>query len=339
MQSILNKCIFVFLAFAGYACAQGGISVESAVDRSTVLIGDVIVYTISIQHDPDVKVRKPGFAENLDMFEVRDFAELESEKIDGKIIEKLQYELSTFFVGEYDIPELEIKYVVEPDSAYQSIKTEPIRITVKSLNPDEAGDIRDIKPPITPPRAYKTLIFFGLGALLIAALIVFAVYYVRKRKSGRSLLPKRTPPPRPAHEIALEALETLEAKNLPADGKIKQFYTELSDIVRQYMDDRYYIDAMEMTTLQLLSVMQEERLPERDIVLMESLLQSCDLVKFAKYQPAEAEHPKALQSARRFIDQTKMVLEPPVEEDAGRESDEPEEDVPQIEELKTEEEN
>ncbi|MBN2000818.1 hypothetical protein JW935_24930 [candidate division KSB1 bacterium] len=324
----------MIIFFTACVFAQGRISVESGVDRSTVLIGDVILYTISIYHDPDVQIRKPGFAANLDMFEVRDFRDIEPEKADGQIVEKLEYKLSTFLVGEYDIPELEIKYMVEPDSVYQSIKTEPIRITVESLNPDEAGDIRDIKPPITPPRDYKELIYYGLGALLLAGLIFLGIYYYKKRKAGESLLPRRQPPPRPAHEIALDALDALEEKGLLAEGKIKQFYTELSEIIREYINNRFYIFAMEMTTLQLLTIMREEKLQKQDIELMAEFLQACDLVKFAKHIPSEQDHVNNVQSARQFVDQTKLVFEQEAEPELQDETE-----APQIEQVETKEEN
>jgi hypothetical protein len=303
---------------AGYLCllfistglgAPGGnISIESRVDRSTIFIGDVITYSVVIAHDPEVRLLLPALAANLGMFEIRDYKVYDPENADDQVKEKIEYLISTFDTGEYEIPELMIEYTVADDSTIFTIKSEPITVTVESLNPDEAGDIRDIKPPLLPPPNYGTYITYGSILLILIALAILLLYFLKRRRQGKSLLPRKQKPIRPAHEIAMEELERLVAAGLLNRGEVKEYYIQLSDIIRQYIENRFYIPALEMTTGQLITVMSSEGLDEEYIDMMRIFLDQCDLVKFAKYIPTEQENNETTQIAFDFVDRTKLVI-------------------------------
>ena len=169
--------IHIFLAaliHISVVLGAGNITVNSTVDQDRILIGDVITYSVIVERDADVDVLMPALAQNLGMFEIRDYEVLEPQKIDDKIVEQTNYLISTFDTGDYVIPELEINYRVQGDSTWQVIKTQAIDVYVESLNPDEAGDIRDIKPPLTPPRDYRRVVLMGILALLIIAAIILS---------------------------------------------------------------------------------------------------------------------------------------------------------------------
>jgi len=307
----LHKVFFLFfvLAFVGRnAFAEGSITVDSEVDRSTILIGDVFHYSVLVTHDPDVKIQSPSLGTNLGQFEIRDYKVLEPVKTDSQIVEQTNYTLSTFDTGEFEIPPLKIDFTTAADSTVKSIKTKPIKITVQSLNPDQAGDIRDIKPPLEPPKQYGRIIL--LASIILAALLLalFIFYYIKRRKAGKSLIPRKEKPPRPAHEIALEALEKLVQSDLLATGKVKEYYIQLSDIVRQYIGNRYYIYAMEMTTSQLLDEMRSEGIDDEYIEMMQEFLNNSDMVKFAKYIPTDDENQKTTQIAFDFVKKSKLVI-------------------------------
>lgn len=311
---------YLFLAFIGRsAFAAGGITVDSQVDRSTILIGDVFRYSVIITHDPDVKIQSPSLAANLGQFEIRDYKVLQPVKTDSQVVEQTDYTLSTFDTGEYEIPPLKIDFTTAADSTVKSIKTKPIKINVQSLNPDQAGDIRDIKPPLEPAKQYGRIIL--LASIILAALLLalFIFYYIKRRKAGKSLIPRKEKPPRPAHEIALEALEKLVNNDLLAKGKVKEYYIELSDIVRQYIGNRYYIYAMEMTTSQLLNEMRSEGIDDEYVEMMQEFLNNSDMVKFAKYIPSDKETQKITQIAFDFVNKTKLVV---IEDDTKEEPQE-----------------
>ncbi|MFH1504133.1 MAG: hypothetical protein ABIH08_01915 [Candidatus Omnitrophota bacterium] len=165
-------------------------------------------------------------------------------------------------------------------------------------------DIIDIKGPLSL-HSSLTFLFIFLAALLLIAAIVFGIlYFLKKRKEKIEAIP-----PKPAHEIALEALEALKRKDYIAKGKIKEFYEELSFIVRYYLENRFSLKAPEMTTEEFLEQAKgADFLTQEQKKLLEEFLSHCDLVKFAKYGPSEDEIKASFESAENLIEQTKAVM-------------------------------
>lgn len=171
-------------------------------------------------------------------------------------------------------------------------------------------DIKDIRPPVYFSREYFFLLVIAAIVVLVGMGLLIS-YFLKKRARK-----KQTPgslPPRPAHEIAYEALNALKAKNLPQIGKIKQYYSELSDITRQYLEDRFSIKAPEMTTEEFLYSLRESNdLAGAHKNLLKQFLNHCDLVKFAKYGPTQGEMDNSFAAAQRLVDETKLVERQPV---------------------------
>lgn len=168
-------------------------------------------------------------------------------------------------------------------------------------------DIKDIKPPVYFTRDYFFLILIA-SIIILVALGFLIAHFLKKnlrKKSELSIVP-----PRPAHEIAHEALNALKAKNLPQLGRIKEYYSELSDIVRHYLEDRFSIRAPEMTTEEFLySLRESDDLAGAHKNLLKQFLNHCDLVKFAKYGPTHEEIDHSFNAAERLVDETKAVEE------------------------------
>jgi len=164
--------------------------------------------------------------------------------------------------------------------------------------------IRDIKGPV-----YFSVNFLPLIIILCLFTMIGTFFLIRyilkkmKEKEEDTVLKVR--PPR---EVAYEALEALKAKNLPSQGKVKEFYYELSLIVRHYIEDRFNIKAPEMTTEEFLFALQEsETLSGTHRNHLKEFLNLCDIVKFAKYGPTQKETDDSFNAAKRFVDETKPV--------------------------------
>ena len=295
------------------------ISISSQVDNSRVYIGDLITYTVTVTHDKDVKVELPGLGANLGGFEIRDYNLHEPKKKDGLITSAVDYTISTFFTGEFEIPPLTVMYYTPEDTAAKTLSTEKIKIVVESVKPSEAGDIKDIKPPVEIPRdLWHLMRWFVLGGVLaLLAFLVFVIY--RRKKAGKGLLPVREAPPRPPHEVAYRSLDRLRDSDLLENGRIKEFYTEISEIIREYIEGRYFIVAMEMTTTEVLEGLSTAELSEDNFHLFQTFLEQSDLVKFAKRIPSEDENEAILNMAYEIVNRTKVLLEEILEESSGEE--------------------
>ena len=192
------------------------------------------------------------------------------------------------------------------DSIEKELKTNVIKIRVNSVKPSEAKDIKDIKPPMEIKVDYRRYIYYGLAGLGAALLAFILIFYFKKRRSGENIIPKRRKPIKPAHIEAIEELEKLINSNLLSDGRVKEFYIIISEIIRRYIENRYFIYALEMTTNQVYDSLYNIDLDKENIELIYEFLSSCDLVKFAKYIPEEDENKKIIEQAFDIINKTKI---------------------------------
>lgn len=172
------------------------------------------------------------------------------------------------------------------------------------LFPCRAEDIRDVKPPVTLPPDWRWL--YGVLVLVLAT----GAYFLIKRFFKREIKkPAPVLPPRPAHVIAYARLEELKNKNFPGQQRIKEYFDELSDIARFYIEDRFCIRAPEMTTEEFLTCLNtSDILKAEHKVVLGDFLNSCDLVKFARHGATEVEIERSFDFVRKFVDETKKEV-------------------------------
>ncbi len=264
-----------------------GITVETAVDRSEIFIGDLIAYRLTIYHDSNIILTPPPIGANLGAFDVKDYqADNQSRTEDGRIKLESRFLLTTFTTGDYIIPPIPIEYMTG-DSVRKVLVSEPIAIRVKSLIGENADtlDIRDIKPPISFASSYAWLYYAIPVFLILAGLAYWLIRKLRRKKVAGEPIDLREP-----WEIAFEALAMLREKNLPTTGDFKQYYIELTEIFRAYLGRIYNIPVMDMTTDEFCGNLAEMNVEADLFARVKKLLNFADLVKFAKFLP---EQPRA----------------------------------------------
>ncbi len=306
---------------ASAAAVQSGISIDSRVDKSAIKIGDLITYTVELSHAPEIQVEMPALAANLGAFEIRDYQVHDPVERDGAISQRVDYVISTFDVGDFVIPPLVFHYLAPGDSLKHELKTQKISIVVESLKPSETGDIRDIKPPERLPDDYRRLIIWASVALAALILLAVSFYIWRRRRAGKGVLPQKVEPPRPAHQIAFEELDKLRDSPLLARGEVKEFHVQVSDVIRRYIEGRYFIVALEMTSFELLQDLQHAEVEPDNTRTVQEFLEICDLVKFAKFEPTGAESLALLDKAVEIVEKTKLIYDIAVEDEKQVEPD------------------
>jgi len=309
------KYIITIGIILGCAVARAGssgelIRVKAEVDKAVITIGDRITYALTIEYEPRLKIEQPGPGANLGQFEIKDYTIHDPVERDGLISQTFDYQISVFDTGTYIIPPFPVAFAESDTSRdYQLIQSEPIEITVNSVLTAEDSEIRDIKPPLDIPVNYKRWIITGVIILASIFIIVAILYYFKWRKEGIPLFRKE--PVRPAHEIAIQEIEELEKEwqELYQKGAYKQIYTRISEILRRYLENRYFVKALEETTSEIKeSLIEMELEPELQIQVVE-VLEYSDLVKFAKFIPSEKSIQTNLQTLSNFVKSTKLVLE------------------------------
>ncbi len=183
------------------------------------------------------------------------------------------------------------------------------------IDTSQVIDIFDVTQPLGAPVTLKELwlrfryYLLGLLALLLLAALVYWLYKkYKQRKALKQIPPERQLPP---HELALQRLNALKEKKLYQQGKFKEFYSELSEILRQYLELNFHISALELTTSELEALLQNANLFDNQLYSgLMTVLKNADLVKFAKYQPLPTICETDLQFAFDFVEQTKPQPEP-----------------------------
>ncbi len=170
----------------------------------------------------------------------------------------------------------------------------------------EQLQLRDIKPIQKPPFVwtdYLWILWILLGVLLLIGLIGVVIFLVlRKKKKGYIFTP---PVVLPAHVRALEALEKLKAEKIWQQGREKEFYTKLTDVLRVYIEERFGINALEMTSGEILEKI--EQVSDTDSVYenLKQILSTSDLVKFAKFKPYPDENDMSMSNSYLFVNETR----------------------------------
>ena len=300
----MGLSIFIFASVLSGCTNQKGpdapIAVKAGVDKAVAAIGDKIKYTIFITKDRDIEIEPPRFGQNFGNFAIKDFGAKRNVFLNKEKISQW-YILDTYVTGKTTIPKVTLKYKRKNSKDWSQIETGEISIEVKSLL-DKAGSnmqMRDIKGPVGLPVLINRYLFLA-GVLFFVALGVCAGYLLKKNKEKQAI------PKKPAHEIAYEQLEELRLKDYIRQGKIKEYYTEVSDIIRHYLENRFALRAPEMTTEEFLESARDAAalISEHKNLLKEFLLCS-DLVKFARYAPSADEVNAIFDSAKHFVDETK----------------------------------
>ena len=163
-------------------------------------------------------------------------------------------------------------------------------------------DILPIKPIIEEPR--NLLDFWWVFLILLLGAGFFALREYRRRQASPAPAP---PPPPPADVRALHELDALEQRQLWQAGQTDAYYVELTRILRHYLEGRYNMRALEMTSTQIVRELSDRAGLERDQRdELAELLQLSDLVKFAKATPPEELHPRSLERVRAFVRETAL---------------------------------
>ena len=277
--------------------------VETAVSAATAAVGDPITVVVTVRHAADAEVRWPDPVDTAP-FELLDPPVAQSAAADGGVESRLELRVAAFELGELSFPSLDVE-LVDTGGEATTLATEAVPVAVESVGRDEGGDIRDIKGPLAIPFAVVTLLPWIAALLALAAAGAWLYRRYRRRARPEAFVPAL--PPRPAHEVAREALDALEAAGLLERGEIKTYHIRLSDIVRVYIEGRFGVDAMEMTTGEVLDGLLRTDADRGAVADVRRVLDRCDLVKFAKLRPAIPECRELSPLARRVVDVTAPV--------------------------------
>ena len=287
----------------------GNVTFKAKLDSATLLMGKTTALHLEITQDKDARGFFPG--EQLDtlnaMVEIAERPAADTTDLGNNRIQiNRDLIIQSFDSGMWIIKP--IPYVVNGDTAFCNQLT----LKVLPVNVSQMKDINDIKPVEDVP--FNLLDWLPdywwawlLGLLLIGAGIwVYRKYY---KKGINPLKPskKRLPP----YEEAMINLQNLKAAQLWQQGQEKEYFTGLTDILRVYIDRRFHINAVEMTSSQIIDTLKKNEETKAVNEQLEMILEIADIVKFANARPLADDNEVAYQRAVNFVEATRPVIEQP----------------------------
>ncbi len=278
------------------------ISVAAYTDTTDYLVGDFINYEIEVVTRKNIEVISPSVPDTLTQLEL--IAREEPVLTED---EKTKTTIYKFIFAGYDsvqavIPPVVVKYRTADDTSFKKIVTDSVVVNVHTVPVSTAEEIKDVKSPITIPYDWKWLLLWAAIALLI---IIAGYYSYKKYRQKKSEQPvEKEIIIIPPHVKALAALGNLESERLWQNGSIKDYHSRITEIIRNYFEERFDLPAMELTTTETIHHLKS--IKEKEIILdiTYDFLSNADLVKFAKFQPLESVNEEMMKQAKEIIHST-----------------------------------
>lgn len=281
--------------------AYSQIQATAEVDKHEIRIGDPIELKLKLSNPSSAKLLWPSFKDTITS-KIEIIQVFKPDTSQNTIEQKLI--ISAYDSGQFVLPSIKFRYATDTS---KFVETNTLLITVHTVPTDTSEtSIKDIKPIFEEPfdiKWYMPYIIKSLIVLIILSLIAYLLYRYFKKKPKKTTDEK---PKQPPHIIALEKLEKIKQESIWKDGKIKEYYSAVADTIREYLEGRYQIQALEQTSSETMQALRFKAIAPSSKEKIKYLLELADLVKFAKFLPIESDHINILQAAIDFVNETKL---------------------------------
>ncbi|MBI9068163.1 MAG: hypothetical protein JEZ09_12790 [Salinivirgaceae bacterium] len=307
---ILVVLMVVLLGFGFASKAQ--ITIDVKMDTNIMLIGDQTKLTIESSFPANFEVKFPIFSDTIIKgLEVLNISDFDTSMVDNNLKVKQEYLVTSFDTGWYEIPMLDFQITFPDKERVDTVQSRPVYFGVVTMPLDTANAmaITDIKAPLDAPLTFQEVwpaASIALGSIL---LILAIIYLLLKLTRKEAIFVKKEKPKEPAHIIAFRDLDILKDKKLWQQGKLKEYYSELTEIVRAYIENRYAIQALEMTTDEIIDAFRISGDLVKDLKdNLFDLLVKADFIKFAKGSALADENEASYRFVFDFVTKTKPVV-------------------------------
>ncbi len=302
-------------------------SVKAKLDSTILMMGKITTMELIVDQAKGEKGSFPLFSKLKDngivgvcgdSVELRAPVRADTSEQSGRLKIKYIVPVQAFDSGYYKLPEIE--FVIGRDTSFSnSVALKVVPVVVDANAPiDDYANVADPENQSIFDNVPDWMINYWWIILIVLISIAVFLYAWRKyKKDGQLIGKKYIPTP---YEIASEALKELKSKKLWEQGMEKEYFTELTDILRNYMYGRFGINAMEMTSRQIINSLKNNEETNDKRAYIRQILNMADFVKFAKVRPLPADNVASFDNAVKFVEETKPV---PLEENADKDASSP----------------
>ncbi|MEW6653937.1 MAG: hypothetical protein AB1394_10775 [Bacteroidota bacterium] len=301
MVKFLSAAFLLLVVIFASAKAQS-ISVSAATDTTSYKVGDYITFTLELRYDKSIKVLIPPVKDSIKILDYIQTLPSDKKENDGKITEVHKFIFSKYDSAQVTIPPLLVYYTEWNNQNKKFLATAPITLTINKLEVNPQEDIKDVKEPITIPLPWWIILLMLVGVVALAVGIYYLYKFLKKGKEGKvEVKPEIILPP---HEVALAKLDELEGKRLWQSGRVKEYHSEVTEIVRGYFEKRFNFRALEMPSSEILPVLSFLAEGKAIVETADKFFTNADLVKFAKFEPMPQVNDEMLKQAYEIVKHT-----------------------------------
>ena len=310
MKRYFNCCFLLALIIFGLQAKAQDVKVTAKLDKATILLGDQTVLRLSADLPANGKVTFPVLTDTISAkVQVVGVGKLDTLKTQsGRWTITQAYTITAFDAGVQTIPAFTF------DANGVAVATDPIPLQVQEVKVDTTKAIYDIKQPLAVKYSFMDWLRDNAIKVLLGLLLVIVLigiwYYFKKRKKPVPVVVE-VKPLVPLHLQALNKLNALRDKKLWEQEEVKQYHSELTDIIREFLEKRYKIRAMEQTSDEIFSGIRHLEIAEENRNQLRQILMLADLVKFAKQKPLNADNEQSMANAIGFVTAAGASDQPP----------------------------
>lgn len=301
--------LFSFLLISVSAFAQTDeIKAVASLDTNKIKVGEQtsieLIIAVPVKDNITFPPLKDTLKGGVDIIEV---SEIDTSYEDGDLpVRYLSQKLTitAWDSGFYAIEPFEFKV------GDQTVKTNPLLLEVLTVEIDAKADIKDIKGIEDVPfslKEFMKLYWYWFAIPFLLLLIGIGIFYYIQSRPEKEVTIKTVIPDVPAHEWALEQLDALESKKVWQNNRVKDYYSDLTFILRAYIEKRFDTSALEQTSDEIITSLRYENMPDEARRKLMKVLMIADMVKFAKEIPMASENENALVDVREFVNSTKII--------------------------------
>lgn len=292
----------IFLLNSITLFAKSDIIVKATLDTNQIRIGEQVKLDLTATTKANTEVTFPILPDTFNNIELVQRGPIDTVKNVSPLTLHQSYLITSFDSGFFVIPPLPFLTREIRQPATDTVWTEAMLLGVRTIPVDTTKEIKDIKATMSPPFPWMEYLPWLIAGWVVLLIIIYFVYRLTRKKKKAEV--KVEAPKRPPHIIALEKLAKIESEKLWQNGQMKQYHSGVADTIREYIEYRFRINALEQTTDELLRNFGHSLLTEGEKSKLHYILTLADMVKFAKAEPVMTENEQSMRYAVDFVNAT-----------------------------------
>lgn len=286
------------------------VTVDASIDSTQLFIGQQAKIKLQVSMNAGQNLLMPQFPDTIVAgVEVVDVAKPDTQMLNGnkRLLISQEYTVTSFDSALYYLPPFEVSVDNKLYRSKNLLALKVYSVPVDTLHPDQFFGPKPIQEVSITWGDIDTLVYSLLIMLILAGVSVFFVIRYRDNKPIIKII--KIEPKLPPHQMAMKKIDEIKSDKAKLRNDPKAYYTELTDVIRTYIKDRFNFNALEMTSAEIIEHLMQVK-DQQSIAELKSLFETADLVKFAKHAPLMNENDMNLVNAVDFINETKEEEDP-----------------------------